>query len=316
MSVSYDLLRTFVAAAEAGSFAAAARGERLSVSAISQKVRGLEAQLGVPLFERVGRSVRLLPSGRALLGTLQLDFTHIEDALASVRADFVQVRGPVVLGSPRTFGSHWLRSRLPGLLDAHEALEVEVEFDVPSVLERRLLDGALDLAILVRPAAGSMGVSAVPLARETFQAVGAPGYVKRWGTPRTLVDFLAQRWAVFDRDLPMHGPWWRASFGPKARLPERIACRVASLEELRSLVEAGVALAVLPDYLVAPSVAERRLIVLEPAPGQHTRQRAARNTIFLAWRKGVAESARLQAVRRALVGNAVSLAVPLAARTV
>ncbi|HZH76435.1 MAG TPA: LysR family transcriptional regulator [Archangium sp.] len=297
--ISYDLLRTFMAAAQAGTFAAAARNEHLSVSAISQKVRALEAQLGMPLFERLGRRVRLLPAGAALLGTLQTEFARIDEALAAMREDFTQLRGRVTVGSPRTFGRHWLTPRLATLLATHEALRVDVEFDVPSVLERRLVEGALDLAILVRPAELA-GVKALPLAREVFVAVGAPAAVKRWGRPRTLEEFQARRWAVFDPDLPMLTPWWRASFGTKAVLPEHIVCHVASLEELLALAEAGVALTVLPDYLVRPSVEAGRVLVLEPAPGQHSRQRAAGNTLFLSWRDGTVESARLRTVRQAL----------------
>ncbi|MDY7232170.1 LysR family transcriptional regulator [Hyalangium rubrum] len=299
MSIRYELLRTFVAAAEAGTFAAAASREHVSVSAISQKVRALEAQLGQPLFERLGRRVRLLPSGTTLLETLKPELARIDDALASLREDFTQVRGRVCVGAPRPFWAHGLRSRLPPLLAAHDGLQVDVEFNVPSVLERRLHEGALDLVILGRPAQ-LPGIKTVPLARETFVAVGAPAYVKRWGQPRTLTDFQAQRWAVFDQDMAMHLPWWRASFGPKAALPERIVCRMASLEELLALAEASVALVVLPDYLVTAALAERRVLLLEPAPGQHARQRAAGNTLFLAWREGMKESARLRAVRQAL----------------
>jgi DNA-binding transcriptional LysR family regulator len=299
MHVSYDLLRTFLVAAEAGTFAGAARQRRVSVSAISQGVRTLEAQLGFPLFERMGRRVRLTRVGAALLPTLKAEFARIDEALAGAAEDVARVRGRVVLGSPRTFGRHWLRPRLPALLAAHESLQVDVVFDVPSVLERRLAEGTLDLAILVRPAELA-GVATVPLARETFLAVGAPAYLEHRGHPRTVADFQAARWAVFDPDLPMHAPWWRASFGPKAALPRQVVCQVASLEELLALAEVGVALTVLPDYLVAPSVEARRLVVLEPAAGQYARQRPAGNTIFLAWREGVAESARLRAVREAL----------------
>lgn len=299
MGVSYDLLRTFVAAAEAGTFAAAAREERLSVSAISQKVRALEAQLGIPLFERLGRRVRLTGAGGTLLETLKEEFARIDGALAGVAEDFTQVRGRVAVGSPRTFGRYWLRPRLPPVLSSYEALQVNVEFDVPSMLERRLVDGALDLVILVRPAE-LPGVETVQLARETFVAVASAAYVSRWGQPRTLADFQAQRWAVFDRDLPMHAPWWRASFGPKAALPTRIVSSVASLEELLGLAEAGVVVTVLPDYLVAPAVEEGRVMVLEPAAGQYSRQRAAGNTLFLAWRQGMVESARVRVVRQAI----------------
>jgi DNA-binding transcriptional LysR family regulator len=83
-----------------------------------------------------------------------------------------------------------------------------------------------------------------------------------------------------------------------------MVCCVPNLEELLALAEAGVALTVLPDYLVAPALEERRVMVLAPAAGQYSRQRAAGNTLFLAWRQGLVESARIRVVRQALVREA------------
>ncbi|KML67887.1 LysR family transcriptional regulator [Pectobacterium peruviense] len=66
--VSLDQLRTFVAAVDEGSFSAAGRRLGRAQSAISELVRGLEEQLGVPLFDRTGRYPRLTAAGTALLG--------------------------------------------------------------------------------------------------------------------------------------------------------------------------------------------------------------------------------------------------------
>lgn len=67
-SVSLDQLRTFVAAVDEGSFSAAGRRLGRAQSAISELVRGLEEQLGVPLFDRAGRYPQLTAAGTALLG--------------------------------------------------------------------------------------------------------------------------------------------------------------------------------------------------------------------------------------------------------
>ena len=66
-SVSLDQLRSFIAAADQGSFSAAARKLRRAQSAISELVSGLEAQIGVTLFDRSGRYPKLTPEGLVLL---------------------------------------------------------------------------------------------------------------------------------------------------------------------------------------------------------------------------------------------------------
>jgi len=66
-SVSLDQLRSFIAAADQGSFSAAARRLRRAQSAVSELVSGLEAQIGVTLFDRSGRYPKLTPEGLVLL---------------------------------------------------------------------------------------------------------------------------------------------------------------------------------------------------------------------------------------------------------
>jgi DNA-binding transcriptional LysR family regulator len=66
-AVSLDQLRTFIAAADAGSFSAAARRLNRAQSAVSQTISGLEAQLGVALFDRTQRYPSLTGQGRLLL---------------------------------------------------------------------------------------------------------------------------------------------------------------------------------------------------------------------------------------------------------
>jgi DNA-binding transcriptional LysR family regulator len=291
--LNYELLRTFVIAATARTFGEAAAERRVTVSAISQQVKTLEAQLGIPLFERLGRRVRITEEGRALLDALRPALEQVEEALAAAVSAHGAVRGRIAIGAPRPFARHWLRPRLPRLLAAHPDLRVELTFDVPSVLERNLAAGDLDLIVLAR-APELPGIASEPLATETFVAVASPAYLAVHGRPVTADGYRAQRWIVFDRDLAMHAPWWRATFGRRAPLPERIACTVASLDEMLALAEAGVGLAVLPDYHVAAALAARRLVLV---PGARS---PARNQLLLGWRRGAVESARLRAVRDAL----------------
>lgn len=65
--MSMDQLRTFIAAADEGSFSAAGRKLRRAQSVVSATLANLEAQVGFPLFERTGRYPRLTEAGRALL---------------------------------------------------------------------------------------------------------------------------------------------------------------------------------------------------------------------------------------------------------
>jgi DNA-binding transcriptional LysR family regulator len=105
------------------------------------------------------------------------------------------------------------------------------------------------------------------------------------------------RWIAFDEDLPMLHRWWRATFGLRARLPAT-AAYVRDLVAMKELVEAGVGIAVLPDYLVEALVAEGRLREVYPRP-----RHRVQNVIALAWRSSIPLRGRHVVVRDALIGD-------------
>lgn len=80
-----DLMVPFEAAARLGSFTLAAAELNVTQSAISQRVRALEATLDTALFERTGRSITLTPAGRELLAGVTVALDHLASATASAR---------------------------------------------------------------------------------------------------------------------------------------------------------------------------------------------------------------------------------------
>ncbi|MBN8470563.1 LysR family transcriptional regulator [Corallococcus exiguus] len=292
---NHEALWTLWEVSRAGTHAAAATRLGITASAVGQQLKALERHVGVALFERVGRRARLTPAGAALVARLGEHLPAVDAALEAASEAQRAVRGEVSLGGPWPFFRYWLRPRLPGLLARHPELRLDVRFDVPSRVSRLLLDGALDLGI-VGLLPDAPGLEVRPVAQEAFVAVGAPSYLKRWGTPRGARDFGAHRFIAFDADLAMLAPWWRATFGPKEPLPAQVVCRVANLDEMLALVEAGVGLAVLPDYLVAPAVREKRVVTLTPELARRS-ARKPRGTLYVAWRRAAAPTARFLAVR-------------------
>ena len=85
-AVTLDQLRTFVAAAEEGSFSAAARKLRRAQSAVSQTVANLEGQLRVQLFDRGGRYPRLTDEGHALLQDARAVAEYMDSFKAHARS--------------------------------------------------------------------------------------------------------------------------------------------------------------------------------------------------------------------------------------
>jgi DNA-binding transcriptional LysR family regulator len=84
--VSLDQLRTFIAAADEGSFSAAGRRLRRAQSVVSQTLANLEGQLGLKLFDRSGRFPVLTDQGRALLADARAVASHVDLLKAQARS--------------------------------------------------------------------------------------------------------------------------------------------------------------------------------------------------------------------------------------
>jgi len=137
---SFLALRAFEAAARRLSFTAAAGELHVSQAAISRHVRGLEDDLGRPLFRRLHRQVELTAPGQRLACELAAGFSQINRALDAVRG--IATRRLRVAVEP-AFAARWLVARLGGFSAAHPDIELELE----SSDELRVLGRDTDIAI-------------------------------------------------------------------------------------------------------------------------------------------------------------------------
>jgi len=110
-----------------GSFASAADRLALTPAAVSLRIRTLEAELGQPLFTRVGRRVVPTPAAITLAGRLRHALDGINDALD----EFQAATAPLRVTAPQTFAARWLAPRLS---DYHAPGGAAVELDISSDL--------------------------------------------------------------------------------------------------------------------------------------------------------------------------------------
>jgi LysR family transcriptional regulator, glycine cleavage system transcriptional activator len=121
---SFKSIEAFVAAARVLSFTQAAAMLHLTVPAISRRVRALELELGVPLFERSHRALQLTDAGDAYLTRLAPAIDTIRRASDGLRDG---TRGnSLTVSLPASLAANWLVARLPAFQAAHRDIEVEL----------------------------------------------------------------------------------------------------------------------------------------------------------------------------------------------
>lgn len=180
-------LACFVAVVRSGSFAAAATSLGVTPPAVSKSIARLERDLGVRLFNRTTRQVRLTGEGRSLYDQVGGLMTGIDAAIDSVRASAKELRGKIRTSVGATFGRHCLMPVISNFLLQYPNIELECVFeDQP----RARMEQGFDVEIRHGQGRETSQVSR-PLCSYPIVLLASPAYLERRGVPRSLEDLPA-----------------------------------------------------------------------------------------------------------------------------
>ncbi|UGQ46446.1 transcriptional regulator GcvA [Massilia endophytica] len=194
-------LRAFEAAARHQNFSRAAEELHLTHGAISHQVRGLEQELGLALFERKGRQVRVTEEGARFAATLARALGEIASAAEALRQRGQNLR--LTVSSVPSFAARWLAPRLGQFIERHP--EIEVVLQASSHLQDLAREG-IDVGI--RWGRGRYpGLMAERLMGDVYYPVVSPHY--RGGQLPVSPEELAQ--ATLLRSNEPWLPWFRAA---------------------------------------------------------------------------------------------------------
>lgn len=140
-----DVLRTFVAIAETGSFTLAAGAVFRTPSAVSMQIKKLEDILGASVFLRDARSVTLTQEGEMLMGYARRMLALNREAVSKFIVP--DIAGVVRLGSPDDYGERILPTVLKRFAKTHPAIAVDVTIDMTANLRRRMAERQLDITL-------------------------------------------------------------------------------------------------------------------------------------------------------------------------
>ncbi|MGN9782067.1 LysR family transcriptional regulator [Nonomuraea sp. ZG12] len=252
MSLSLDLLRTFLSVHRTGSITAAAQTLGLSQPAVTAQVKSLEAALGRPLFDRLPRGVAPTPAADELARRV----APALDALGAVVGEELPAERAVHLGGP----AEYICERVVPLLTplVRDGVRLRVRFGLSDDLLADLAAGRLDLVIsTIRPRL--RGVRAEPLYDEEFVLVAAPDLLVRLPHDER-ADLAHLPLIAYAEDLPIIRRYWRTMFGRRPTATAQVV--IPDLRGVLNAVLAGLGVSVLPSYLCDRDLAAGRLVAL------------------------------------------------------
>ena len=239
--VDTELLRTFVAVCDTGSFRAAAQRIHRTPSAVSMQMAKLEEQTETELFAKEGRSIRLTAMGSEFLGYARRILTLHEEAL--VRINRPKLGGLVRCGVPDDYELRLLTRILPRFARICPDVEIEIVLEHSAVLHEKVGRGEVDIAFVEAGALGG-ATAGDTIAAEPLIWLGAQNGTAKEKRPLPLA-------------LPGGSCHWRHTALDaleRARIPYRVAFTYHYSHGQVAAMQADLAVSPLPQSYYAPGL--------------------------------------------------------------
>ncbi len=268
-AVQLSSIELFCKAAETHHFAAAAEALGVTPAAVSRAIARLEARLGVRLFARTTRQVRLTEEGRLYHDQCRQALAQIAAVEAALAGRHAEVSGTLRVSLPTTYGHHRVLPRLPTFLHHHPRLHMDVQLTNHNV---DFVEEGFDVAVRLGTPPDSRLVARL-LEHATLGLFAAPAYLAARGTPRALAELDTHALLPFVR--PSSGrpmPWLLRVNGRDVDhgVPAQLRCAGDPLAAVR-LAEAGAGIVQTYHFIVAEALARGALVELMPQLGGRTR---------------------------------------------
>ncbi|HEY0706204.1 MAG TPA: LysR family transcriptional regulator [Polyangia bacterium] len=254
--VTLDQLRALLAVVEEGSFSAAARKLRRVQSAISTAMANLEAQLGVPLWERSKQGARLTAQGDAVVTAARRVLSEV-DGLRRLSADLAKGQEPAVsLCVDVLFPLPALIDLCAGFAKAFPSVDLRIDTQLMSAVASRVLSRSATLGV-VTPLGILPGLERRALAPVRMVPVVAPQHPLAKIKGPIPAAALIEAIQIVLSERSDQGVADQAVLSPRT-------WRVADLRAKHAMLVAGLGWGNLPEHMIREDLTRKRLLAIRP----------------------------------------------------
>jgi LysR family transcriptional regulator, transcription activator of glutamate synthase operon len=234
-------LRYFEVVARQGHVTRAARELHIAQPSLSKQIQVLEAELGVVLFDRVGRRVELTEAGQLLLPYARRVLREVAEARTALQQWGSLEHGQVAIGAPPTVGAHVLPRALAAFHQRYPAIELRLLEMGAARLAALLEEGSIDLAVISVPLPGL--VSAELFSEELVVAVGQDHPLTQQQAVRS-AELAAEQFILFPEGYELRSR--TLQFCRAAGFEPQVALDGGETDTVMRLVAAGLGVALAP----------------------------------------------------------------------
>jgi DNA-binding transcriptional LysR family regulator len=252
-------LEVFSAVAAEKSFSRAGHKLGRTQPAISSAIKLLEGELGEPLFDRMGKSIRLTVAGELLSEYAKRLLRLREEAVLAVGELRGLSRGTLRLGANETTCLYLLPEVLAAFKQAYPQVQIDIHRAITRSITERVIDGALDFGIVTLPIKNAR-LEAITIHRDEMALIVGPAHA------------LASRRSVKMSDLEDE-PFILHKIGTTTRerlvkhfndggVKMKVTMELASIETIKRFVSIGMGISIVPRLCIAREIEEGSLRAL------------------------------------------------------
>ncbi len=259
MHLTFRQIEVFTAVARHENYTRAAEELHLSQPAVSMQIRQLEDSIGLPLFEQVGKKIRLTDAGRYMYSVGR----QIADILGEAEEVFEAFkgveRGTLAL-SVATTASHFATRLLAEFSKQHAGIIISLDITNREVLRKQLENNEPDLVIMGQPPEG-VEVEATAFMENPLVVIASPSHplAKRKAIP--LNEFEQENFVVREPGSGTRGATQR--FFEQHGVAFHTAIEMTSNEAIKQAVEAGLGLGIVSSHTLELELETGRLKILD-----------------------------------------------------
>jgi DNA-binding transcriptional LysR family regulator len=252
-------LATFLAVANTMSFSQAALALNYAQSTVTAQIQALEEELGVLLFDRLGRHIALTEAGTRLVSYAQR-FVELEKEARAVMTQDEEPSGTLVIGAPETICTYRLPPVLRQYRSAFPGVQLIFRPFAFSDLSPAVRDGSVDVAFLIQDAVQSTTLNISRITSEHLVIIVQPGHhLAR--VPEVYPLHLERETMLLTERTCSYRQLFENVLS-RAGIRPAVNMEFSSVEAIKQCVIAGLGVALLPEIAVSKELARGELVVL------------------------------------------------------
>jgi DNA-binding transcriptional LysR family regulator len=244
-------IQAFLSVSETGSFSRAADALFLTQPAISKRIQVLEHVLGIALFDRIGKSVRLTEAGHALLPSCRRIIDEIAESQRIISNLRQSTSGVLSLATSHHIGLHRLPPVLREFSASYPEVELKLSFMDSEQACEQIINGAIEVAIITLPDEGNARLELKPVWHDPLCIA-----VSRQHALASEGSCTIKRLLKYAAILPSRGTYTRQLIDDALGLDDSVNTLLEThyLETIKAMVQAGLGWSMLPQSMLDESL--------------------------------------------------------------